>query len=577
MTLLELLLAVYAAVGGLILIVWRSAGRRIWRWIAVIGGVLTLAVLAGGSHRMEAVPMIVVAVIVALFAFRRSRRQSSPPNHRRRVLAATLRYTAALLVVLIVVLDTAFIEIFDPLSNAPLLDLFGGPQTPDFSHFTWPDAFEKLNDHLSRAYALGAWKRIDWKALHDITAPKVADAARTGDRAAYYLALREYLWSLNDTHVDLSGDDGGLRYTAIGGGYGIQFVRLDDGRTINHVLIEGGPAASQGMEWGATILRWNGMAVDDAAAGTSVLWSGGPGATHEGKRLLRLRFLTRAPVGTSATVVFQNPDETITRTATLIAVDDKFESWRLADLPEFSNQSNVEWRLLPDGIGYVKIHEEIPTLQQLLPDRAMQHAVAAFGRAGAKGVVIDVRGNSGGADKLVPRMMGFFFATRQFYEHTTSYDEATSRFERQAFGTLWTEPRMPNFTGPIAVLVDEWCISSCEGFALIARRRTGAHIVGFYGTYGSFGMSGAQVLMPSGLTVEYPAGQSLDENGVVQLDGDWRLEGGVTPTIRVPLTKDTVRAQFKDGRDVVLETAIRTLSAPGARIGIAKVCAFSHF
>jgi len=136
MTLLELLLAVYAAVGGLILIVWRSAGRRIWRWIAVIGGVLTLAVLAGGSHRMEAVPMIVVAVIVALFAFRRSRRQSSPPNHRRRVLAATLRYTAALLVVLIVVLDTAFIEIFDPLSNAPLLDLFGGPQTPDFSHFT---------------------------------------------------------------------------------------------------------------------------------------------------------------------------------------------------------------------------------------------------------------------------------------------------------------------------------------------------------------------------------------------------------------------------------------------------------
>ena len=66
--------------------------------------------------------------------------------------------------------------------------------------------------------------------------------------------------------------------------------------------------------------------------------------------------------------------------------------------------------------------------------------------------------------------------------------------------------------------------------------------------------------MPSGLTVEYPAGQSLDENGVVQLDGDWRLEGGVAPDIRVPLTMDTVRAQFKGGRDVVLETAVRILS-----------------
>jgi carboxyl-terminal processing protease len=68
--------------------------------------------------------------------------------------------------------------------------------------------------------------------------------------------------------------------------------------------------------------------------------------------------------------------------------------------------------------------------------------------------------------------------------------------------------------------------------------------------------------MPSGLTVEYPAGQSLDENGVVQVEGDWRLEGGVSPTIRVPLTTDTVRAQFKGGHDVVLETAVRTLIAP---------------
>ena len=68
--------------------------------------------------------------------------------------------------------------------------------------------------------------------------------------------------------------------------------------------------------------------------------------------------------------------------------------------------------------------------------------------------------------------------------------------------------------------------------------------------------------MPGGLTVEYTGGQSLDENGGVLLDGDWRLEGGVTPDIRVPLTTDTVRAQFKDGRDVVLETAVRTLSTP---------------
>jgi C-terminal processing protease CtpA/Prc len=102
--------------------------------------------------------------------------------------------------------------------------------------------------------------------------------------------------------------------------------------------------------------------------------------------------------------------------------------------------------LLPENIGYVKIRAEAPTLPQLLPDKVMKHAVAEFLRAGAKGVVIDVRGNPGGADKLVPRMMGFFVNARPLYNHTTYYNEATSRFERQDVLTLWNEPG--NHTSP---------------------------------------------------------------------------------------------------------------------------------
>src|SRR5688572_31939390 len=105
MTLLELLLAIYATACGLILIVWRNAGRSLSRWIAVIGGGLILAVIAEGSHRIEVVPMIVAATIVALLAFRRSRRQSPPPPPRRRVLTVALRCMAALLVAFVVVLN----------------------------------------------------------------------------------------------------------------------------------------------------------------------------------------------------------------------------------------------------------------------------------------------------------------------------------------------------------------------------------------------------------------------------------------------------------------------------------------
>jgi carboxyl-terminal processing protease len=109
-------------------------------------------------------------------------------------------------------------------------------------------------------------------------------------------------------------------------------------------------------------------------------------------------------------------------------------------------------------------------------------------------------------------------------------------------------------------LVDEYCISSCEGLALIAQSRPNAHVVGFHDTYGSFGMSGAQILMPGSLVVEYPDGQSLDARGVVQVDSDAELRGGIEPDVRVPVTLENVNAESNEHRDLVLEQAVRTLT-----------------
>jgi carboxyl-terminal processing protease len=155
--------------------------------------------------------------------------------------------------------------------------------------------------------------------------------------------------------------------------------------------------------------------------------------------------------------------------------------------------------------------------------------------------------------------MSFLVPARQFYEMPTGFAEVNDRFEPMRSETLWTEPHQPSFTGPLALLVDEGCMSSCEGFALIARRRPGAHIVGVHGTYGSFGMSGAEIAMPGGLVVEYPDGQSLDEQGRVQLDSDEHMIGGVEPDVRVPLTAESVQAQLHEHRDIVLEEGLRLL------------------
>ena len=405
--LMEFLLAGYAAVGPLWLVGWRRARPRVWRALAIIGVVVVVAGFVFTRHQPEVTPLALVALAVAALAFRRSRSTAGAPRPRG-VARSLLAYLAAIIVTLVVALNAAFIEIFDPLANAPFHDLLGGPDTPDFSKLAWPAAFDNLHAHLTRAYAMGEVKRVDWQALHDATAPRIDAAARTGDRAAYYLALREYLWAMHDGHVDLSGDDGGAREAAIKGGFGFGLIRLDEGRTIVNVLVPGGPAATQGMQWGAEILEWNGARIEDAIAQTPTIWASSPPATAEGVRLTQLKLLARARVGTKVTVAFQNPDDVRPRTVELVAVDDRFEPLRLAgQFQSFGlRDTNIDWRVLDGNIGYVKIRGELPTLPQLLPDSTVRRAMNAFVAAGVTGIVIDVRGNVGGADKLVPLMMG---------------------------------------------------------------------------------------------------------------------------------------------------------------------------
>jgi carboxyl-terminal processing protease len=557
-TLPELVLALYASVAVLLLAVDRRTGPRLWRAVAVAGAVSAAAALGWGGQRLAAIPMIVVALAAASLAALRSRRAAGARSGRRGLLRAIGRWTLAVVAGIAVAADAAFITIVDPLANDPVRELLEESRPLDLSQLPWAEAFEMMHGRLARAYAIGEWKRIDWTSLHDRTAPKIADAARAKDRAAFYLALREYLWSLHDGHVGLSGDDAGLRSAAIKGGFGLALLRLDNGRTIAHVVTAEGPAARAGLSWGATVLSWDGVPIEDAATRASVIWSPDPPATQEGTALARLKWLARAPIGTKVTLTYENLGDTVPRTATLEAEDDQFAPLRVAtQAQKFSFRSTtVEWRVLPEAVGYLKIRAEIPTLPQPVPDRVVRQAVRAFVQAGVHGVIIDARANFGGADKLVPLFMGWFVGERQFYEHAAFYDDRTGRFERQASGTLWTEPRAPGFHGPIAVLVDPQCASSGEGLALIARRRPGGHVVGYYGTHGSFGMTGAEIRLPGGLTVEYPNGRSLDVHGDIQVDSDWRLQGGVAPDVRVPLTLANARAQFLEGRDVVLQVAI---------------------
>jgi len=451
------------------------------------------------------------------------------------------------------------------------------PEAEDFNSLTWTQAFDKLHAKLLREYAFTEWKGIDWYALYAQYQPRIASAEAAKDPKAYYLALREYVHSIPDGHVGIEGDDLGLEKAMVGGGFGLVITLLDDGRVVASWVKDGGPAAKAGLRPGAEILEWDSKPVMKALAETSILF-GPVVATDARRQYEQLRFLVRAPVGTDRPVSFKNASADAKETATLRAVDDDMETLKLTD--QRSKIALTGWpekivdqRLLPGNIGYLSVFAEMDLPDQIPGDHTptlelFRKAIDGFIDTKVTGIIIDVRGNAGGYDQMTADFLASFYASRVLYEYTTWYNAITGKLEPGWLDEktnqllpekgIYIEPAPRRYDGPVVALVNNGCVSSGEGVALGINNLPNGKVVGFYGTNGSFGMSGDKAAMPGGYVVHWPFGQSLDKNKVVQLDSRYGV-GGVLPNKRVPMTLENALSAA-GGHDVELDYALQVLS-----------------
>ncbi|HEV3457672.1 MAG TPA: S41 family peptidase [Thermoanaerobaculia bacterium] len=463
----------------------------------------------------------------------------------------------------------------------------------DLAARSWPDAFAALCADLAVRYPFTAWKGIDWRTRCAVTAPRIAAAAAHRDAAAYYGALREFVWSIPDGHVGLAGDDHGLAGRETGGDFGLRLVQLAGGRVVASVVLPGGAAARAGLRYGAEILTWNGKPIAQALAATPVLWADWPPATAEARRAEQLRFLVRAPVGTVASIAYRPRGAPASAAASSAAGSSEApRTVRLtaaAPLPAASRKAGgtapmdpdeppeggpvpfnlreaftggaVEWRWLPAGAGYIRVKYELPTLCQVDPSGQVRRAVASFLDRRASGIVLDVRGNGGGLDLMVPRAIGCLVDVPGVYEVPGVFSPAARRFLPAPAYTVRVVPMAPHFAGRVAVLIDGYTLSSGEGFPLALRGRPGVAVFGFAGTGGFFAIDQRLIRLPGGLAMVVPIGQSLGAGGRIQVDSDAAGRGGVAPDHLIPWTEATLDAVYREHRDPVLEAAVAWLRA----------------
>jgi C-terminal processing protease CtpA/Prc len=435
-------------------------------------------------------------------------------------------------------------------SREQVIDLNESPSTVlnDYSQMTYTQAFDAMIDLLRHRYAFTDYKHIDWDQKSAEFRPRFEKAEADHDAAAYKLALRDFAWSIPDSHVSVPIDQQAFQQ-ATGGGLGMAITELDDGTIVVDYLLNGGPAAQAGIQLRDEITAINDQPIDDVIS-ADVPWSS-PFSTKTDLRLQQLRYAIRFPVGTDVKVTFKSPGGTTTTTVTLTTVSERnslaFSSF-LAGVTGI--ELPVDYTILPSGYGYVKVYSFFDN--EMLTAQLWERMLQTMNDNKIPGLIVDMRQNGGGNGFLANQMAGYFFHQQVDVGNVGYYAEDIDKFyfDPNTEQYMYQPPETSLiYDGAVAVLVGPGCASACEFFSYDMTQQDRSIMVGQYPTAGAGG-SVEQFAMPEGIFFQYPNGRAVDAQGNIHIEGK-----GVAPTVRVPVDEDTVFSQT----DPILDAAIKAL------------------
>ncbi|AIF46686.1 S41 family peptidase [Dyella japonica] len=222
--------------------------------------------------------------------------------------------------------------------------------------------------------------------------------------------------------------------------------------------------------------------------------------------------------------------------------------------PSVQVAPTVDWRMLPDGVAYLAIHE--------FED---DDGVKAFERAlpqilHAKGLILDLRRNTGGSDVVGAQILSYL--TDRPLQGSRSRTQEYAPVYRADAGpyTAWNEweagtfqmERAQRYHGPVVVLVGPRTYSAAEDFVVAFDALKRGTLMGET-TGGSTGEP-LQFKLPGGGTARICTKHDSFP------DGREFVGKGIAPQITVAPTVEDIRA----GRDPVIQRALAVLAGKEA-------------
>ncbi len=342
---------------------------------------------------------------------------------------------------------TLFLAIMVGLAAAAAQSTRPPPPPPPTTTSTAPSraeyaaVFKELYEHLGRRYACFQLKGINWKAVGGDLIPK---AARAKTDEEFGLLCVQLVACLKDSHAHVMPGSAQIPELPLPQwDPGLACLLDDRERLVVFHVDPGGPADKAGVKPGMIVLSVNGKRADTAMkdwmklTSTYVGYSSDRCLQYDAARMF-LRQHRRGEVVRLWVQDLQGKSREFELTAD---VGIRYIPRLPVPIEGVSDSAAVSWKRLDDDIGYLYVRR----IRTNLPE-SLDRAIA--GLKGIRGLIIDVRGNSGGG-----------FDGGRALRNFRPNDPA--------------EPKRPRYMGPISLLIDERCISAGEGWAswFVANKR----------------------------------------------------------------------------------------------------------
>jgi len=384
--------------------------------------------------------------------------------------------------------------------------------------------FETIWKKVDETYFDPSFGGLDWAKAHDRYQPQIAAAKTDGE---FHTLINKMLWELKVSHVAFvpPGFFAAVEPVVFAvGGIGLD-VRILDGEAVITSVGPGSSAHQAGLRPGFIIQAIDGVPI--AQIKKDVQRDRPPYNDRGRIAQITKGIMSRIYGAPETKVSIAYSDEEGARREKTIART-KRPGAAVGPRGMFFFAIEFEARRLANNVGYIRLN----TLQ---PELTAQVSRAITSMGSVSGMIIDLRGNSGGEIEGMPDL---FLA-----ERTLLY----LRKARTGETKIYSNPPKDIYRGPLAVLIDVTSGSASELFAACLQALGRAVVVGDRSP-GSV-MESDNHIFPNGAILMYPVAQLSTPDGTV-------LEGrGVIPNIEV----EQKRGMLLKGVDAQLESALRYL------------------